>query len=87
MKRLCFLPFYVILLACIAHGATFSVTNTSDSGAGSLREAIDDSNSTAGYDTVSFSLGVGDHTITLTTGELEITDDMLLQEESGCVLA
>src|SRR5215510_2074234 len=44
--------------------ATFTVTNTSDSGAGSLRQAILDANGNAGLDTISFNIpGSGLHTI------------------------
>ncbi|MCZ6834672.1 MAG: hypothetical protein O7G85_02765 [Planctomycetota bacterium] len=47
-----------------AHGATYTVTNTNDSGAGSLREAINDANSNAGTDTIAFNIaGAGVHTI------------------------
>lgn len=45
--------------------ATFSVTNTNDSGAGSLRQAILNANSSAGADLINFSIsGAGTHTIT-----------------------
>ncbi len=43
----------------LAHAATFTVTNTDDSGAGSLRQAITDANATpntTGPDTISFSI-------------------------------
>ncbi len=36
--------------------ATYTVTNTNDSGAGSLRQAILDANANAGLDTISFSI-------------------------------
>ena len=39
-----------------ARGATFTVTNTNDSGAGSLRQAILDSNAAAGADTIDFNI-------------------------------
>jgi len=39
-----------------AGAATFTVTNTSDSGAGSLRQAITDANAAAGLDTVAFNV-------------------------------
>lgn len=45
--------------------ATFSVTNTNDSGAGSLRQAIISANSSAGADLISFNIpGAGTQTIT-----------------------
>ena len=45
--------------------ATFTVTNTNDSGAGSLRQAILDANANPGTDTIEFNIpGAGVHTIT-----------------------
>jgi hypothetical protein len=38
-------------------GATFAVTSTSDSGAGSFRQALIDANSNEGLDTITFSIG------------------------------
>jgi uncharacterized repeat protein (TIGR01451 family) len=43
--------------------ATFAVTNTSDDGPGSLRQAILDANANAGLDTINFSIGTGLQTI------------------------
>ena len=39
-----------------AEAATFTVSNTNDSGAGSLRQAILDANATSGADTINFSV-------------------------------
>jgi hypothetical protein len=39
-----------------AEAATFTVTNTADSGAGSLRQAITDANAAAGLDTIAFDV-------------------------------
>lgn len=53
--------------------ATFTVLNTLDSGAGSLREAIGLANTTAGADTIVFDgavFGSTPQTITLTSGQL-----------------
>ncbi|PAY19121.1 hypothetical protein CKO51_12185, partial [Rhodopirellula sp. SM50] len=48
--------------------ATYTVTNTNDSGAGSLRQAISDANANAGLDTIDFNItGTGTHLITPTT--------------------
>ena len=62
------------------HGllATFTVTNTNDSGAGSLRQAILDANSLAGTDTIAFSIGSGVQTITLSTMLPHITDTVII---------
>jgi len=39
--------------------SVFTVTTAADSGAGSFRQAITDSNSTPGHDTINFSIGTG----------------------------
>ncbi|MCB1865825.1 MAG: hypothetical protein KDG50_10365 [Chromatiales bacterium] len=59
-----------------AHGASFSVINTLDAGAGSLRQAITDANGAAGPHTISFAIpGAGPHTINLATALPGITSD------------
>ena len=58
--------------------ATFTVTNTNDSGAGSLRQAILDANAAAGADIIDFTIG-GSATITLTSGELFIDSAITIQ--------
>jgi hypothetical protein len=45
----------LLLAARSVQAATFSVTNTNDSGAGSLRQAITDANSNPGADTINIS--------------------------------
>ena len=42
--------------ASVARAASFVVSNLNDSGAGSLRQAIEDANATAGADTITFSV-------------------------------
>jgi hypothetical protein len=55
----------LLSVASVSGAATFTVTNTNDSGAGSLRQAIDDANNTPGADTIVFNIpGPGVHTIT-----------------------
>lgn len=50
------------------HAATFNVTNTDDAGAGSLRQAIIDSNGAGSGNTIAFDIaGAGPHTIALAT--------------------
>ncbi len=58
--------------------ATYTVTNTNDSGAGSLRQAISDANSNAGTDTINFNItGSGVHSILLSSA-LTITDTVTI---------
>ena len=65
MKRLAAL---VCLAAAPLGAATFTVTSTNDSGAGSLRQAILDANANPGADTIAFNIpGAGVHTITPVT--------------------
>lgn len=61
-----------------AQAAVFNVTNLNDNGAGSLRQAIEDANAAAGADTITFQAGLTG-TITLTTGQLSITDSVDVQ--------
>ena len=58
--------------------AIFTVTNLDDSGDGSLRQAIEDTNATAGFDTINFDEELRGQTITLTSGELQITDELTI---------
>ncbi len=54
-----------LALSASLSGATFTVTNTDDSGPGSLRQAILDANANPGADTIVFDIaGSGVHTIT-----------------------
>ena len=55
----------------------FSVTNLNDDGSGSLRQAIVDSNNTAGPNEIDFSAGLSG-TITLTSGELKIENNNVM---------
>ncbi|WP_406694879.1 choice-of-anchor Q domain-containing protein [Singulisphaera sp. Ch08] len=62
--------------------ASFAVTNLQDSGTGSLRDAIVLANASPGLDRIAFDDGLfnsGPQTITLTSGFLEIRDDLTLQ--------
>jgi len=69
--------------------ATFSVTNTNDSDAGSLRQAIVDANAAAGADTINFTGVMADttsDTITLTGGQLEISGDLTINGPGASLL-
>jgi hypothetical protein len=64
-----------MVLASPAWAATYTVINTNDSGAGSLRQAIIDANADTGVaDTINFDLGSA-ATITLTSGQLPTITD------------
>src|SRR5262245_43105893 len=58
--------------------STFTVENFADSGPGSLRQAVLDANALAGADVICFAPAARDGTITLATGELDITDDLTI---------
>src|SRR5262245_38652450 len=64
-----------VLAASTAGAATFNVTTTADSGAGSLRQAILDANAAGGADTIAFAIaGTGVHTIVLGSALPTVTD-------------
>ncbi len=69
-----------------AMAATFTVTTTADAGAGSLRQAILDANAAAGADVVNFSLPAGPQTITLTSGEIVISDAVSINGTGASML-
>ena len=54
--------------------ATLTVTSPSDSGSGSLREAVDIANASVGHDTIVFDVALGTHEIRLNSSEITITD-------------
>ena len=69
----------LLLLAGAARGSIFLVTNTNDSGGGSLRDAILSANGSPGADTIQFAIpGGGLHTITLATLLPAITDSLTI---------
>lgn len=76
------LPVLAALAVCFiyssnAKAATYTVINTSDAGAGSLRQAIIDANTNPGADTVEFNVpGAGVHTITPTSKYPDITETL-----------
>jgi len=67
----------VALLAVAVHAApalatTYTVSNTNDSGPGSLRQALLDANNHAGADTIWFIIGTGAQTISPTSKPIPI---------------
>lgn len=69
-----------LALSVTAHAADLIVTNTADSGTGSLRDAIA---SAAGGDVILFDPALDDATIILTSGSLNISDLELTIDASG----
>ncbi len=68
-----------LAFAAVCSADTFIVTNTSDSGAGSLRQAILDANGNPGLDTIAFNIpGAGVHTIAPVTELPFVTDSILI---------
>jgi len=64
-----------LLVTASAPAATYTVTSTADSGAGSLREAITSANGNPGADTINFNIvGSGVHTIAPATPLPNISD-------------
>ncbi len=61
-----------------AHAAVFEVENLSDSGPGSLRQAVLDANSNPGPDAITFADGVTG-TLTMYNGEMDIYDSLVIQ--------
>jgi plastocyanin len=69
----------LLLAAPASASTTYYVTNSSDSGAGSLRQAITDANANAGADTIAFSIsGTGIQTISPTSALPAITDPVTI---------
>ena len=68
----------LILALCASFpvvAATYTVTNTNNSGAGSFRQAIEDCNSNSGHDTIDFNIpGAGPQFICLTSWLPAFTD-------------
>jgi hypothetical protein len=58
--------------------ASFTVTNNADSGAGSLRAAVDAANLATGSSTITFAPSLAGQKITLTSGELAISQSMTI---------
>jgi hypothetical protein len=74
----------VVLFAADAEAATFTVTTTDDDGAGSLRQAVLDANAAGGADTIDFAVN---GTITLSTGQLEVTGPVSIEGPGADTLA
>ena len=56
----------------------FTVANTNDEGVGSLRQAISNANNTLGVNTIEFDPQLNGQTIVLSSGEILITEDIII---------
>lgn len=82
MKKL-LLPFLFLLISQVVFGETFVVTSNADSGAGTLREAIESANAngTDNPDLITFNLtgnSFGDVTVSLLTALPNLTSNMVI---------
>ena len=75
MKKLILIA--VFLIPNPIFSATYTVTNLNDAGAGSLRAAILSANGNGGADIINFQSGLNG-TITLTSGQMTITDEVTI---------
>src|SRR5262245_49177858 len=66
--------------------STFTVLNLADGGAGSLRQAVLSANANPGADGIDFAPGLSG-TITLTGGQLSITDDLRIDGPGAAQIA
>jgi hypothetical protein len=77
MKRVPAIVLWMAAAPLVA--ATFTVTNTDDSGPGSLRQAILDADANPGFDTIAFAIpGAGVHTISPATVLPDIDDPVII---------
>lgn len=75
-------PLFLFALPHFLSAASFPVTTTADSGIGSLRQAILNANATPGPDVITFAIGSGPQTISLTSGLPTITDSVAIRGDT-----
>src|SRR5207237_4387872 len=77
----------LVMSAATIAAATFDVTTTADTGAGSLRDAITLANASGGLDTITFHIGSGLQTITPATQLPSITSPVLIDGSTQTAFA
>ena len=94
MRRLLLCCLFVALVGALAvatparaHAATFAVTNTDDSGPGSLRGAVQAARAADGADTITFQLSGCPCVIRLTGGLISILDPLTIEGPGADMLA
>lgn len=81
LRTLLFIPIACLFFCSTSLAATFTVTNTDDSGPGSFRQALTDANAAAGSDTIEFAIpnaNPGGSTIDLSSALPNITGDLTI---------
>jgi hypothetical protein len=85
LLALCIIPFVLAQRTTWrAFTSTITVTNTNDSGPGSLRQALADADD---GDTIQFDSALNGETITLTSGELVVADSITISGPGPSLLA
>jgi hypothetical protein len=74
---------FFLLLCAFCNATIYTVINTNNTGAGSLRQAIINANANPGADEIRFNIaGAGPHTITLTSALPTITESIIINGAS-----
>jgi len=69
----------ILLFAAIySNAAIIDVTNSNDTGSGSLRQSISDANGSLGVDTILFEIATNGVPIVLTSGQLNVTEGLVI---------
>ena len=76
--KACFISLLLIIASTQIFSRTYFVTNTNDSGQGSLREVLDSAETNFGQDTIRFIQSLDGDTIKITSGEIDISDPVII---------
>lgn len=78
------ITFAFMMTATTANAAVFTVSNTSNSGAGSLRQAVLDANANPGADSIAFSPTIFNQLQVITLqGEIPVTQELQINGSTG----